>query len=328
MRTLAGSIRGPWVVACLVASLALPVEVMAAGGRGGGRGGRAPRMAAPRRPSAAPRPQPQRMPHPTNRATPRPNVAKNRPNVNNNRPNPATQSRMSPAARPNNARAGSNLAKPKTTPTPKPQTSKAAVAAAGAIGATAAVAGRGLAGGSVGRNASFSANRPQSYAYGTGTHARRYTANGYGHGYRNRTSHGGYGRSQSSNRSLVARLRSVHSSLARIDHDYQGHRVQAMRSISSAVRALSHRSGRAGATNRTVALNGNANGNLRNRAGRNGAQRMPQAQSDARMSQALRTTQGIHLQMGNQLSSSRAIGTARTHLTRSIREMQTALAVR
>jgi hypothetical protein len=55
---------------------------------------------------------------------------------------------------------------------------------------------------------------------------------------------------------------------------------------------------------------------------------MTQAQSDARIAQALRTTQGIHLQMGNQLTASRAIGTARTHVTRAIREMQTALAIR
>ena len=39
-----------------------------------------------------------------------------------------------------------------------------------------------------------------------------------------------------------ARLRSVHASLARIDHDYQGHRVSAMRSVSMAIRQLSHRS--------------------------------------------------------------------------------------
>ncbi len=42
----------------------------------------------------------------------------------------------------------------------------------------------------------------------------------------------GYGRSQSNNRAVVARLRSVHSSLARINHDYQGHRVNAMHTRS------------------------------------------------------------------------------------------------
>ena len=44
------------------------------------------------------------------------------------------------------------------------------------------------------------------------------------------------------NRAIVSRLRSVHTSLARIDHDYQGHRVRAMHAISMAIRQLSHRS--------------------------------------------------------------------------------------
>ena len=51
-----------------------------------------------------------------------------------------------------------------------------------------------------------------------------------------------YGRSQGNNRAIVSRLRSVHSSLARLDHDYNGHRVRAMHSISMAIRQLSHRS--------------------------------------------------------------------------------------
>ncbi len=40
----------------------------------------------------------------------------------------------------------------------------------------------------------------------------------------------------------VGRLQSVHASLARIDHDYKGHRVRAMHSVSMAIRQLSHRS--------------------------------------------------------------------------------------
>ena len=49
-------------------------------------------------------------------------------------------------------------------------------------------------------------------------------------------------RSQGNNRAIVSRLRSVHASLARVDHDYQGHRVRAMHAISMAIRQLSHRS--------------------------------------------------------------------------------------
>ena len=82
---------------------------------------------------------------------------------------------------------------------------------------------------------------PNTYTYGYGNGARRYQAYGYGNGYRNRRygSGYGYGRSQGNNRAVVSRLRSVHASLARIDHDYQGHRVRAMHAISMAIRQLS-----------------------------------------------------------------------------------------
>ncbi len=202
----------------------------------------------------------------------------------------------------------------------------------------------------VGTNPASSANPSLgTYRYGTGNNARHYQASGYGRGYRNHYSAGrsGYGRSQSNTRGIVSRLRSVHRSLAQIDHDYRGHRVQAMHSISAAIRQLSHRSmssnmngmierpeqrllgmnGDATGTNTTGrtgvnGLNGNArnnglngnrgvnglngnrganglNGNLGANGGR-GNQRLTQFQSDARMAQALRTTQGIAMQMGNQ----------------------------
>ena len=83
-----------------------------------------------------------------------------------------------------------------------------------------------------------------TYTYGSGSGARRYRAYGYGSGYRNRY-YGrryGYGRSQGSNRAIISRLRSVQMQLARIDHDYQGHRVRAMHQVSMAIRQLSHRS--------------------------------------------------------------------------------------
>ena len=195
--------------------------------------------------------------------------------------------------------------------------------------------------GSTGLAAGSSTSRPNAYSYGSGSNARHYTANGYGHGSRNRSSGRHYGRSQGNDRSLVARLRSVHSGLARLDRDYQGHRVNSMQSISMAIRMLSHRSSslRTGGNgngngnvgnNRLVANNRNAagarNGNRANGAGQ--GQRMTQAQSDARMSQALRTTQGIHMQMASNASASNGHLAARTHTNRAIHELQTALAVR
>jgi hypothetical protein len=182
-----------------------------------------------------------------------------------------------------------------------------------------------------------SLNTPSSnsYAYGTGNRARQYHAYGYGHGYRNRSGGAGYGRSQGASRAIVSRLRSVHSTLARLDHHYQGHRVKAMHSISMAIRQLSHRSmvyngsgvSSVGTTGRNGALgNGNRNG-----IGNNGNRRttlLTRAQSDSRMSHALRTTQGIHRQLSNQGQFSQGHSRARTHVAHAIREMNTALTIR
>ena len=44
------------------------------------------------------------------------------------------------------------------------------------------------------------------------------------------------------NQMVISRLRSAHSNMARVNHDYQGHRVRAMHHVSMAIRQLSHRS--------------------------------------------------------------------------------------
>jgi hypothetical protein len=173
------------------------------------------------------------------------------------------------------------------------------------------------------------------YTYGSGNGARNYRAYGYGNGYRNRRYGGGYGygRSQGNNRSIIARLRSVHSSLARIDHDYQGHRVRAMHAISMAIRQLSHRSmnyggmGVSSGTNNIRAMGmrqgaGGANAGARRR------QPMSQAQSDARMSQDLRILQGVQMQLGSQGNYTSGHGQANGHVQRAIHELHVALSIR
>ena len=179
---------------------------------------------------------------------------------------------------------------------------------------------------------------PNTYTYGTGNGARNYRAYGYGNGYRNR-GYGrgyGYGRSQGNNRAVVSRLRSVHSSLARIDHDYQGHRVRAMRAVSMAIRQLSNRSmGYSGSGVSSGMNNGRAIG-MRQRGGGGGGnnggarrrQPMSQAQSDARMSQDLRTLQGINMQLGSQGSSTASHGRASGHIQHAIHELNVALSIR
>jgi hypothetical protein len=179
-----------------------------------------------------------------------------------------------------------------------------------------------------------------SYTYGTGNGAHNYRAYGYGSGYRNRR-YGqgyGYGRSQGNNRAIIGRLRSVYSSLARIDHDYRGHRARAMQSISMAIRQLSHRSMGNGGSGFSAGMNnGRAMGMRQGRGAMNGGamngggrrrQPMSQAQSDARMSQDLRILQGINMQLGSQGNFSAGHGQASGHIQHAIHELNVALSIR
>jgi hypothetical protein len=171
---------------------------------------------------------------------------------------------------------------------------------------------------------------PGVYTYGYGNGARNYRAYGYGRGYRNGL-YGrryGYGRSQTNNLAVIARLRSVHASLARINHDYQGHRVRAMHAVSMAIRQLSHRSMvYRGAGFAPGVNNGQRMGMRQGGAGAGRGQPMTQAQSDARMSQDLRTLQGISMQLsshGSTTGHARASG----HVQNAIQELRVALSIR
>ena len=173
-----------------------------------------------------------------------------------------------------------------------------------------------------------------SYTYGQGPSARGYRAHGYGRGYRNRYygNRYAYGRSQNQNRAIVSRLRQVHSTLARVPHNYRGHRVRAMHSVSMAVRQLTHRSmvyQRAGFGR---GLNNNLAMGMRRGVGAGAAARRPQAltqaQSDARMGQSLRTLQGIGMQLGNQGYHTPGHARARGHVQQAVRELSTALSIR
>jgi hypothetical protein len=181
---------------------------------------------------------------------------------------------------------------------------------------------------------------PNSYTYGYGTGARPYRAYGYGLGSRNRYYGGryGYGRSQGYNRAIVARLRAVRASLARIDHDYQGHRVRAMHSISMAIRQLSHRSmvysgvgfapGMSGGTAIGMRRGGGLGAGTGLGVAGRGRQPMSQAQSDARMGRDLRVLQGINMQLSNQGSYTSGHARARGHVQHAIYELGVALKIR
>ena len=183
------------------------------------------------------------------------------------------------------------------------------------------------------------ANRPATnnqYLYGYGSGGRPYRAYGYGRGYRNRYYGAGYGygRSQGLYRGVVSRLRSVHTGLARLDHDYQGHRVRAMRQIALAIRQVSHgysngysyaryASGMSNPMFRMASQTGTRRSNIGNKR-----QPMSQAQSDARMTQALRQLQGIEMQLVNQNYGTLGGANASSHIQSAIQELNTALRIR
>ncbi len=185
---------------------------------------------------------------------------------------------------------------------------------------------------------SYGAASRATYTYGSGNKARGYRAYGYGRGYRN-SYYGrryGYGRSQGNNRAVVARLRAVHMSLARVNQGYQGHRVQAMHQITMAIRQLSHRSMNYGGSGfaagmnngRGMGMRGGGGGLVGGAGGRRGGGLMNQAQSDGIMSQALRTLQGIAMQLSNQGTNTMGHARAGGHVQVAIRELNTALSIR
>ena len=148
-------------------------------------------------------------------------------------------------------------------------------------------------------------DRGRNYAHRGGVRRTR------GYAYSRR-----YAVSNQNLRGVVQRLRSTHSSLARLDRDYQGHRVRAMRSIQQAIRQLAHTS-----MTRRNGVNG------RNRAVLAANRPIPQAQSDARMRRAGQTLQGINVQLTRDASSP-SHTYARRHVQTAMREVSVALRVR
>ena len=330
--------RSSWtggsVLAALLFGLVAVPEATARGGRGGGghSGGhamRAPHVSAANRAYKAPSYKAPRMPRAA--APSRSNNGQMHSNNAQTRSNNAQTRSSNAQARSSNAQTRSSNAQTR------------ASNAAATTGTTSTTTGTGTGLNTTGTTRNSSS--PFSYTYGSGANTRHYRAYGYGQGYRNRYNgnRSAYGRSQGNNRAIVARLRSAHSSLARINHDYNGHRSRSMHQISMAIRQLSHRSmvyGNGGFAN---GVNNGMNNGLNNRMnngmavgrrqGAGGAagrrnQRMPQGQSDARMSQALRTLQGVNMQLSSQGTNTSGHARARGHVQHAMHEINTALTIR
>jgi hypothetical protein len=328
MNIRSGWIRGAMAVALIVGMPAVP-EADAKGGRGGhggGHGGHPPRVPAAHRAAKAPSSKPPRMPH---ASTP----------AHNNAARAGTQAQNTHSGTNHATASATHRATSGTANRANATTANHASATANHAGAAGSATNRGGTGsvnaGTAGvvSTTHGAATNPFGYTYGTGSGARSYRAYGYGQGYRNRYNgrRSGYGRSQGNNLAIVSRLRSVHAGLARLDHDYQGHRVRAMHSISMAIRQLSHRSMIYGGSGFASGMNnGRANGVRQGGLGAGGrrGQPMSQAQSDARIGQSLRTLQGINMQLTSQGTNSTGHARARGHVQRAIRELNTALAIR
>jgi hypothetical protein len=294
MNVIVGRVKLWSVVA--VSLMMLAPDLLAAGGKGGKGGGHpaAPhvafRQAAPSRSSYRP---PKAAYHPSmprtvapRRATPRPVARK-----------PATNAIKRPVPHP-----APSLAKTRAT----------AIANQNRAISTSRSLAMARRTGSASRG--YSSYRGRQYVHRGGVRRTR------GYGYSRR-----YAVSNQNMRAVVQRLRSTHRSLARLDHDYQGHRVRAMSHIQRAIRQLSHSS----MYGRRSNVNRNVNGvNGRNRVGlAANRQRIPQAQSDMQMRRAAQTLQGINTQMTRNTNSA-GHASARRSVQTAIRELGIGLQVR
>ena len=150
------------------------------------------------------------------------------------------------------------------------------------------------------------------------------------------------GMNRQNNGQVMAELRQVERLLAQADGDYDGHRAKAMQEIAKAIRDLEPPAMRrmqakggagggaglgAGGSGNGFGVanrggNGNGNGN-----GKGGKGRVPQANSDAQLRQALQALTTIENQLenfGNSPQHARALG----QLQKATQHLQAALKVR
>lgn len=159
-------------------------------------------------------------------------------------------------------------------------------------------------------------------------HAGMAAAQGGGRGNRNAMANQG-------NMVVARSLQQTLQLLAQADHDYQGHRVLAMRHVQTAIHQLVPGAARGGQQNqmgRSMANGGQAGGNGNGNAngapgGRAGKNRMPQATSDQHLQQALQSLTAIHGHiMGNGSTPNHA--RAVIAIESAVRELNIALGIR
>jgi len=138
---------------------------------------------------------------------------------------------------------------------------------------------------------------------------------------------------QTSNANLLGELKEVGQLLAKANHDYQGHRAEALKQVKMAAHALHpHHRTKANANTGTGTSNSLQPAPTKTLVGQPGqakqnAQAEPQTVSDSQLKQAHDKLNGIAGQMGGQSGNVRHTK-ALQHIQAAIKELETALAIR
>jgi hypothetical protein len=111
------------------------------------------------------------------------------------------------------------------------------------------------------------------------------------------------------NQGIISHLRTAYARLQQADHDYQGHRARAANHVVNALRHLGAPSMPGSGINP-------------------GAGRMPQAQSDGLLRDALSRLNTAHNQLGTRGNTVAHHGSARSQVAAAIGEVNTALSIR
>jgi hypothetical protein len=138
------------------------------------------------------------------------------------------------------------------------------------------------------------------------------------------------GNARQINNQLVAELHGTMRLLHQADHDYNGHRARAIQHLTHAVHTI-HPNTNMGQMNGTNRGQGNGVAGLGNggnrTGGANGQNKMPQAQSDQHLQQALQRLTVIQNQISN-VGSNQRHAQALNHIQQATQELRTALNVR
>jgi hypothetical protein len=137
---------------------------------------------------------------------------------------------------------------------------------------------------------------------------------------------------QASNANLLSELKEVGQLLVKANHDYQGHRAEALKQVKMAAHALHpHHHNKANGNSGTGTSNSlrtaPRKSNLQQVQGKQNAQAEPQTVSDSQLKQAHDKLTGIAGQMGGQSGNARHTK-ALQHIQAAIKELETALAIR